>query len=483
MKKSLILSTSYYAAYLLIGLTIILCFGQILTHQFVAYDDYVYITQNPIVTHHDIGSSVKSAFSHTYEQNYSPLLWVSYALLYKMFGLEPFYFHLASLLAHISAAFLLFGIARKLNIKNTIALIAVILWALHPLRAEAVAWAASFKELLAANFLLFSFYCWLEQKEKLDWRWTSLMSLSFLLACLCKQTIVPYPWVLLALSFLLNNRVKHFIHLLPMLLTSLLGLAFAAWANREAVPYTVFLGHEHWYSPIPHALSTTSFSVIKLFIPIDLVPDYAVPENNYLVFIGVLIVVAFCYLTIYALRSKAFLMSLALLWAGGFWLLISGIIPSPLEFTADRLSYTISAVPTLIACHLIAHKFFKPFIFSAIFIFIGQFFLTNLALKKWKNLDTLNQMSLQSSPWHYPSLMNDAIILHHQGEWEQAHQQIDKALYKYPKKAAAFERKIQFFQKENQSDKAKEYAEIWFRNQPNSLSAKFYNRKLNHQKK
>jgi len=143
MKTILRFCKSRLAAVLLVISLVTACFVPIIEHEFVAYDDYVYITQNPIVTGKSLTTNFYLSFSHTYEQNYSPLLWISYTLIYNTFGTDPFYYHLVSLLAHLTGSIFLFGIAKKLNINRAVALIAVILWATHPQRVEAVAWAAS----------------------------------------------------------------------------------------------------------------------------------------------------------------------------------------------------------------------------------------------------------------------------------------------------------------------------------------------------
>lgn len=148
-------AASAWAAALAAGT--VLFFGPMLGNGFVNYDDPANILNNP-----DLGrwtpSGIGWAFSTTLGGHFQPLAWLSLSLDRAVWGLQPFGFHLTSLLLHAGTVVLLFALLRELlgAESDLPAAAGAALFAWHPLRVESVAWATERRDQLSLLFMLWS---------------------------------------------------------------------------------------------------------------------------------------------------------------------------------------------------------------------------------------------------------------------------------------------------------------------------------------
>ena len=125
-----------------------------------------------------------------------PVISVSFAIDYALFGSHPFGYHVVNLIAHLIAALSLFGIARR-TLKNTpMAFTTALIWALHPLQTEAVTYIIQRCECMMGMFFLLSMYCVVrgaELERKTFWHGGAILAAA--LAAGCKQSAVVLPVV------------------------------------------------------------------------------------------------------------------------------------------------------------------------------------------------------------------------------------------------------------------------------------------------
>lgn len=167
-----------------------------LANGFVGWDDGLLITDNPIVRG-ITPANVRAAFTQYDPELYLPLTYVSYQLNYLLGGLQPFGYHLVNLLLHVVNACLFALIARQLTQRPWASFVAALIFALHPLHVEAVAWASARKDVLSAAFVLGSLFLWLRWRATgAPWRYCLSLTL-FVCALLSKVTVLVLPAVLL----------------------------------------------------------------------------------------------------------------------------------------------------------------------------------------------------------------------------------------------------------------------------------------------
>ncbi len=186
---------------LLLGAVTVALYSPVIGHSFVVFDDRDYVTANPYV-HGGLGwNTIKWAFTATAAANWHPLTWLSHALDYQLFALNPAGHHLDSLLIHALNAVLLFLLLRWVTKRVGPSLLVAALFALHPINVESVAWVAERKNVLSTLFFFLAVgaYVWYAQKP--HWRRYMLVVLMFAAGLMAKPMVITLPFVLFLLDY------------------------------------------------------------------------------------------------------------------------------------------------------------------------------------------------------------------------------------------------------------------------------------------
>jgi len=215
------------------GLAALLCFlvySRALWCGFINLDDPFYITNNPLIKSLD-GESLFSIFTVPHLGAWLPLTYLSFAIDHFFWGLNPFGYHLTNVLLHAVNAALVVLLADRLCRDRFLAavphqenryhypvmlLLAALFFSIHPLRVEAVAWAAGRKDVLNGLFTLGALLAYLRYCELQDAtagrsrRIVSYLSALALFCCslLAKQGSVTLPVILLLLDWYPLNRLQ-----------------------------------------------------------------------------------------------------------------------------------------------------------------------------------------------------------------------------------------------------------------------------------
>ena len=151
---------------------------------FTNYDDDVYVSANPDVLRPDL-VRILDPRHHT-ASDWTPLVTITHASEHRVFGLDPLVYHATNVLLHAATTGVVYALFRSLGVTLVPALLAALLFAVHPLQVENVAWIASRKTLLAGLFGLGSFTLFLRGRP-------GPALLSFALAAMSKGTVVVIP--------------------------------------------------------------------------------------------------------------------------------------------------------------------------------------------------------------------------------------------------------------------------------------------------
>ena len=250
-----------------------LAFGGSLDGEFVS-DDLRAVRDNPLLESLD-WTHVREIFTSFDDANYMPLKVLSLALDRAVWGPEPFGFHLVNLAFHIGCALLVFWILLDLGFSSFAAFAVALLWAVHPLQVESVAWISERKNVLSGLFFFGSFRTYLEFSRS-PRRTTYAVTLAlFVLALLSKMNTVVLPAICIAYEVSYNRRVRR-LDLLAVAPMVVLGI-LAVWYNLagSAVHGSSF----HGGSATVTWLSSTVVVFRYLWHvvwPVDLAPGYDV---------------------------------------------------------------------------------------------------------------------------------------------------------------------------------------------------------------
>jgi tetratricopeptide (TPR) repeat protein len=325
------------------------------------WDDGAYVINNQAIQNLNQGL-LKEIFTTSVANSYVPLSVLTYAIEYKISGLNPFLFHFSNILLHLLCTLLVFQVLRMLKLSPVYAAAGALIFGIHPMHTESVAWIAERKDLLYSLFCLASIIVYINylnsQKKKLILFILSL--LLFILALFSKITAVTLPLSLLLIDYYLERpfKSKVFIEKIPFFLFSLIfGIAEIIVFQRQGVfkateitsiPDQVFMGF--------YALSVY---IVKFFVPFQLsaiypwlsAPGHALPFLYYLSPLFILLLGFLIWLA--TRKNRAFLF-------GSLFFLINivlmfqvQILTQGIGFLADRFSY----MPYLGICFLVGWSF------------------------------------------------------------------------------------------------------------------------------
>ncbi|MEY2564209.1 MAG: protein O-mannosyl-transferase [Verrucomicrobiota bacterium] len=219
-------------------------FGQTIHFQFINYDDNEYVFRNAQVARGLTLEGAGWAFTHVHSANWHPITWLSHMLDGQLYGLNPGGHHFTNVLVHAATAVLLFLVLRQMTGALWRSAFVAALFAIHPLRAESVAWVAERKDVLSGLFFMLIIGAYIRYARG-SWslgRYAVVFAL-FAVGLMCKPMLVTVPFVLLLLDYWPLNRLapegrleaRPFLEKLPLLGLSLASCAVTVMAQRSAI--------------------------------------------------------------------------------------------------------------------------------------------------------------------------------------------------------------------------------------------------------
>jgi Flp pilus assembly protein TadD len=187
---------------------VLLVYWQVGDHEFINYDDNVYITDNAQVQKGLTRKGIIWAFTTNHTGNWHPLTWISHMLDCEFYGLNPKGHHLTNVLFHMANAILLFVVLRWMTGAIWRSGLVAALFALHPLHVESVAWAAERKDVLSIFFWMLTMMAYVYYVKRPGTRRYLLVLANFSLGLMAKPMLVTLPFVLLLLDYWPLNRFQ-----------------------------------------------------------------------------------------------------------------------------------------------------------------------------------------------------------------------------------------------------------------------------------
>jgi len=271
---------------------VVLCFSPALPGDFL-WDDDLHITVNPTI----VGPLGLKEIWTTAAANYFPLVLTNFWVQHALWGLNPFGYHVVTLLFHALAAVLLGRVLVRLNVRG--AWLGAALWALHPVQVESVAWICELKNTQSAVFFLGAILGWLRWLEvgrvsdppsasptRSQGESSTRLSVSHsayagalvcaLLAILSKPSTVPLPVVLALCVWWRRGRFtwRDLIPLVPFFLLSFGAAGWTIWEQRVNSGAQGAAWAQTWPERFVIAGNAVWFYIGKLAWPADLIFIY-----------------------------------------------------------------------------------------------------------------------------------------------------------------------------------------------------------------
>jgi tetratricopeptide (TPR) repeat protein len=203
-----------YAVCVFLALIALAAYAGVAHDSFITLDDRAYIVANPFVQPGLSWADLKWAFSGYHSAYWIPVTWLSHMLDCQLFGLDPAGHHLVNLGFHIANTLLLFLLLHSLAARLWPAAFVALLFALHPMHVESVAWAAERKDVLCAFFFFLTLLAYVRYTrlaglgERSPWMMYLLALILFTLGLMAKSMLVTLPGILLLLDFWPLRRIQ-----------------------------------------------------------------------------------------------------------------------------------------------------------------------------------------------------------------------------------------------------------------------------------
>lgn len=387
-----------------------------LTNDFVSFDDDELILENNLVQKMDV-QNIQTCFTSHQMGHYLPLTTLSYALQYYFFEKSPFSYHLFSLILHLLNGLLLYFILNALNIDRVKVGLIVLIFILHPMNVESVAWISARSNVLFSFFYLVSIYSYLVLKGT---RKQILTFLFFILACLSKSSAVTLPLVLIWIDLYKKERFQavlfyskiHFF--VGSLFFGLLAMYFATefgTLNTQKI-------FEWFEKPFLSAFALL-FYVFKYMIPTLLSALHLFPNKvanlPVLYYLSLPMLLLLVFLAVKYVKNKLIILSVLWFLIHIFlnlqWITIGKV------FAAERYAYLSYVGLSMVLVELIPAKWFKM-IFLAVFFVFGA--ITYSQTRVWNNSNTLYSQVILRYPNHGYGYYGKGIFYKDQQQYDSA---------------------------------------------------------------
>lgn len=373
-----------------------------------------------------------------------PLRELTYIPEYKLFGDKPAGYRVQQLLWHGANGFLLVLLLQALGVETMAALLAGLLFLVHPLQVESVANISHRKELLALFFCLATLFLYRrllasEGKKRLVFAAAGLGT--FGLSLLANQTAISFPAVLVLYELLFVPKERRFLVRYPLLAGACAAIAaggafyllrglFTADQLLTVYSKNNFVASKSYYPLFMGVMKSFGFYLSKILVPIGLAPEYAVKFSEDFfqpaAWGGMALLVALAAVGVAAAR-KAPLLSFGLGWFLILYLPVSNLVPAG-YMIADRYLYMpLAGIAIILAWG--AQKLRMPAVHAALgavlVLFAG---LTMVQNSYWYDEHTLWRHAAEVDPGSTWAQESAAYSYYVKGEYDQAREHAQKAL-------------------------------------------------------
>ncbi len=413
---------------------------------FVEWDDQHYVTNNDLVLN-PVGANLKMLFTRIVALNYHPITMLSLAMNVILFGKGASSFIVVNVIIHTINTLLVFRFIQKLTEGNkVVAFLTALVFGLHPMHVESVAWIAERKDVLYVFFFLVSCISYLKFRENNQSKWLIISLLLFICSCLSKAMAVPLPIVLLLIDYWQGREwlsVKNLLEKAPFFAVALLFGLISVNVQAGGDFYGLLtMEQKH------QALSTPPFSVLEkiayptfgylkyhimAILPFGLsnLHPYPTPNDatNPKYFLAIAFFIASIAVMFWSYRRKKYIF-----FGWGFFLVTIFLVLQFLSvgkaFMAERYAYLPYVGLFFMIFYGLDEYLKKPTLLLIIGSIFGIIclFLTTQQIKTWKDNFSLWSNAYKTYDYDYSIMESMADEYGRQGQFDKVQEFGEKAL-------------------------------------------------------
>jgi len=333
----------------------VIVFSNSINGNFLAFDDFDYVINNPYIKSLS-WESIKKIFTVFYYANYHPLTTLFFAIEHNVFGGYAPAYHLINLVIHLINTGLVYILLQKLGLRKEIASVGALFFGIHPMHVESVSWISERKDVLYSLFYIGGLITYLkyitsdalhatnDKPLNIRTKWLIITFILFFLSLLSKPAANTFPLLLVLFDFYFKRKwnIKLLLEKIPFFLfavgfgviTVLAQQAGGALTDITRPPYSLI---ERFFV-VCYALV---FYIVRFFLPIDLCALHYAPKELTIYYYLAPLPIAFIIWMIFSQRGKSMRPSLifGLLFYLFTIILVVQIIPIGYVNVSERYSY------------------------------------------------------------------------------------------------------------------------------------------------
>jgi len=430
--------------YLALTILIAVAYWQTPFHEFVKYDDTLYVTDSPITQAGITWDGLRWAMTDTSSGNWHPITRMAHMLDCELFGLNPAGHHVMSVLWHIAATLLLLSVLASMTGAFWPSAFAAALFGLHPLHVESVAWISERKDVMSAVCWFAAMGLYTNYTRKPSIIRYAAVAIMLAIGLMVKAMLVTLPCVLLLLDIWPLRRFDdtESIPKRSMVLIAEKIPLFAIGAGHAAImmqtqriamtPTSVI--------PLDQRVINSVFAywayLGQTFWPTKLAVFYPYPPRDDSVVQALLLFAALIVVTlvVLSLLRRAPFLTVGWLWFVGTLVPVIGFVQVGLQSRADRYTYLPSvglfiAAAWLGAAAITARPAIrKPVIAAASIIICACTAFTMLQSRHWKDTFSLFQHAIAVTEDNLIAHTNIASEYVLRGDHDRARQHFNQAV-------------------------------------------------------
>jgi len=337
---------NFWCLFATIGITLIVFFPALFNGFVLNWDDAGYITEyKPIQSLS--WQNIKIIFTSYHQGNYHPLTILTYAFEQAIVGTKPFLYHLDNIILHLLNVALVFIFTRKLTNKLEIVCITALLFGIHPLRVESVAWVSERKDVLYTFFFMLAGIKYIDYFQKAESKIKNLiLSILFIiLSLLSKPAAVCFPGVVILIDWFCGRKfsTKLILEKVPFFAISLIFGIVAIYSQKEIGAIQNLAPLFSFFERILLSFYALVLYFSKFLVPLGLSAMHPYPElvDGHLatkVYIAPIIVLALIVPVVYSFRKTKMIVFGTLFFFVNIALVLQ-LLPVGAAIIAERYSY------------------------------------------------------------------------------------------------------------------------------------------------
>ena len=409
-------------------LTTLLVYAPVCRFGFVNFDDPDYVANNPHVRGGLGMDSIAWAVASTSDANWFPATRLSHLLDVEIFGLRPGGHHFTNVFLHACAAVLLYAFLQAATGAAWPSAFVALLFAVHPLHVESVAWVSERKDVLSALFWFLALWSYVRR-----YYWLTL--LAFTMGLLSKPMVVTLPLVLLLLDrWPLRRPLRA---ALPWKI-ALLGLSAAGAAAAYLVQRSSGAVRALTQFPlglrVENAVVSYAIYIVKMFWPSNLAVFYPYPHRlpAWQIALSALLLAGISIAVLRERRSRPYL-AVGWLWYLGTLVPVIGLIQVGAQARADRYTYLpMVGLGIMLAWGLLEVLKTRVAVSAAIAACLACAVVCEAQIQYWRSSETLFAHALEVTGGNYLAHHNLGVALAGEGRFSEAIEQYRAALHVQP---------------------------------------------------